>query len=181
MFSLGDQLYAFTEWLRTTSLVEASLWMSEQPLSLLIQTNFWVIPIVQTIHILSLAALFGSSIMMNLRVLGLTGGERTIVQTGQRYLPWVWGGLLTLLISGSILILGEPIRELINPVFWIKMALVLLAVFATLRFQASVRRNAATWDSGQGASRAIRAGAIGMIIFWCVIVVAGRWIAYAPV
>ena len=53
---MGDLLYHFTEWLRTTQLVELTLWLSDTSASLWLQTHFWAIPILQCIHILSIAA-----------------------------------------------------------------------------------------------------------------------------
>lgn len=179
---MGDLLFAITEWLRTTQLVELSLWISNTPLSLAIQTHFWAIPTIQTIHIMALAGLFGSALMMNLRILGLSGGgTSTMPQALGRYVPWIWWGLLVLLITGFLLMVGEPVRELINPIFWIKMVLVVTAVLANLWFQARVRRNAATWDSASSSRIAIRFAAAAIILLWCAIMVAGRWIAYAPV
>jgi hypothetical protein len=181
MPSFGDLLYAFTEWLRTTQLVELSLWISNTPLSLMIQENFWAIPTIQTIHILAIAGLFGSALMMNLRVLGLTGGGRTIAETAGRYMPWVWWGLLFLVVTGILMVIGEPVRELINPVFWIKMVLVLLAVLLTLGFHRGLRRAMAEGEAMREVGVGMRVGAAGIILLWCTIMVAGRWIAYAPV
>jgi hypothetical protein len=181
MPSIGDLLYELTEWLRTTPLVELSLWITETRLSLMIQNNFWAIPIIQTVHILAIAATFGSVLMMNLRILGLAGSGRTMTQTVRRYLPWIWWGLLLLVITGILMIIGEPVRELINPIFWIKMVLVVSGVLLSLWFQRAVHRNMAEWEASSGGRRAIRAGAATLILLWCTIMVAGRWIAYAPV
>lgn len=177
MSSIGDWLYAFTEWLRTTPLVEWSLWLSETGFSLLIQTNFWAIPTIQTIHIVAIAALFGSAVFVNLRVLGVMGMHQNVTQTIQRFRGWMRWGLIVLIVSGLLLIIGEPVRELINPVFWLKMALVPLAVIATSRFH----RRAVQIDATGSASASIRLGAVLLLLLWCAIIFAGRWIAYAPV
>jgi hypothetical protein len=177
MPSLGDLLFALAEWLRTTPLVELALWLSEQPLSMAISGNFWVIPTLQSIHILALAGAFGSMLMLSLRVLGWAGGSHTVSEAVQRYMPWVWWGFLVLLLTGLGMIIGEPDRELLNPVFWTKVVLVLFTVLVTLAYQARLRRKTESWD-GKGA---IRLAAFGMILLWCTVMVAGRWIAYAPV
>jgi len=181
MPSFGDLLYALTEWLRTTPLVELSLWISNQPLSLMIQNHFWVIPTIQTTHILAIAAAFGSVLMINLRILGLTGGSGTMTQTVARFVPWVWWALLTLVVTGIFMIVGEPVRELINPVFWIKMVLVVVTILVSIWFQARVRRKMADWETKRDGRIAMRAGAAAIILLWCTVMVAGRWIAYAPV
>jgi hypothetical protein len=180
MPSIGDYMAAVAQWLRSTQLPEFSLWLQEQPVSALIANNFWVIPILQTIHILTVAALFGSVVMISLRIFALAGRSRTMSQTVRRYLPWVWWGLLVLLITGIGMCIGEPTRELINPAFWTKMVLVLVAVLLSLWFQASVIRNVAQWETTHQRRVAIRVAAAGVIVLWCAIMALGRWIAYAP-
>ena len=178
--SLGDLLYAAGKWLGTTPLPELALWIQKTPLSDLIDKNFWVIPTIQTIHILAIAAVFGSVVMINLRILELAGRSRTMSETARRYLPWVWWGLLTLLITGFGMIVGEPVRELTNAVFWTKMFLIIVAALVSLWFQDSVRRNVARWELTHRGRVAIRVGAGAVIALWCLIMLAGRWIAYAP-
>jgi len=171
-----DLLYEFTEWLRTTQLVELSLWIGETWLSLIIVTNFWTIPTVQTIHILFLGLAFGAVLMMNLRVMGVVGGHHSLTETSKRYMPWVRWAFLGLLVSGLLLIIGEPVRELINPIFWIKMGLIIVAIVAAVLFQRAVAGQTASSASG-----GLKLGAFAIIVLWLAIMAGGRWIAYAPV
>jgi len=180
MASLGDLIFALGQWLRTTPLTELSLWIQKQPLSMLIDRNFWAIPTIQTIHILAIATTFGSVVMINLRILELAGRSRTMTQTAERYLPWVWWGLLTLLVSGIGITIGEPVRELTNPVFWMKMILVVVVALVSLGFQEGVRRNLDWWEMTDERRVAIRIGAGVVIGLWCLVMFLGRWIAYAP-
>ena len=180
MPSIGDLLFAFTEWLRTTQLTEFSLWISNTPLSIWIGGHFWAIPIIQTLHILAIAAAFGSVLMINMRILGITGGGSTVAATAARYLPWIWVALAVLIVTGIGMIVGEPVRELINPIFWMKMAAIVLMVLLSVWFQARVRHLAGS-NPGSEARAGVRIGAVAIIVLWCVIIVCGRWIAYAPV
>lgn len=180
MASISDLLFAFTEWLRTTPLVEFSLWISDTKASMVIGTNFFFIPILQTMHILALAAAFSAMLMVNMRVLGVNGTSRTVAQTTTRYNSWIWWCLVILILSGIGMIVGEPVRELINPVFWVKMVLVVALILFTLWYQASVSKKAARWDVTSDGRAAIRFGAIALIVLWCAVIAGGRWIAYAP-
>lgn len=175
---MGDLLYEFTEWLRGTSLVDTALAMSDWNLSLWMATNFWAIPVVQVIHILAIASAFGAILMLNLRLFGLAGRGLTIAQTSARFVPWIWGALVVLILSGLLMIVGEPVRELINPIFWIKMILVVVAILFSLWFH---NKSMKRLSSAREVSGGIKAGAIFVIVLWCVIILCGRWIAYAPV
>jgi len=81
---MTELLYQFTEWLRTTQLVELALNISDTSLSGWIVTHFWAIPIFQCTHILAIAASFGSILMINARILGLNQEGRTVAQTTNR-------------------------------------------------------------------------------------------------
>lgn len=181
MPSIGDYMVALAQFLRSTQLPEFSLWLQKQALSSLIAKHFWFIPILQTIHILTVAMLFASVLMINMRIFMLAGRSRSMVQTVGRYMPWVWYGLVVLLITGLGMCIGEPTRELINPAFWSKMVLVVVVTLLSLAFHASVRNNFALWEMTLERRFAIRAGAVGVTVLWCVIMALGRWIAYAPI
>ena len=175
---MGDLLFEFTEWLRSTQLTEFSLWIGETPLSLWLQTNFWAIPIIQVIHILSIASGFGAVLMVTLRLFELAGTDRTIAETERRYIRWIWFALVFLVLSGLGLIIAEPIRELINPIFWIKVGLIVAVIVVSLLFHGRVMRRLA---AGGVVTGGIRTASVFIIILWCATMLAGRWIAYAPV
>ena len=175
---MGDLLFSFTEWLRSTQLTELALSISDTSVSLWLQTNFWAIPTIQVFHILALAAAFGAILMINLRIFGFAGIDRTMAETERRYTRWVWWALLVMALSGLGLVIAEPIRELINPIFWIKMALVIVALITSLWFHRGVMKRLA---AGGAITGGIKAGAVFIVVLWCVIMACGRWIAYAPV
>ena len=178
--SLSDLIFHLGQWLRTTPMTEISLAIQKSRLTELIDGTFWVLPLIQSLHIMAIAATFGSVLMINRRIFQLAGRSRTMTETVRRYLPWVWWGLLTLVVTGIGMIFSDPVREFTNAIFWFKMILVIVAALVTLWFQASVRPNVARWEL-TGAGRAmIRTGAGAVIALWCLIMLAGRWIAYAP-
>ncbi|MGH2885187.1 MAG: DUF6644 family protein [Solirubrobacteraceae bacterium] len=178
--SLGDLIFQLGNWLRTTPLTEIALGIQKTWASKMIDEHFWVIPIIQTIHILAIGAVFGAVFMTNLRILQFAGRSRTMSETSRRFLPWIWWGLLVLLITGIGMTIGEPVRELTNGVFWIKMTLIVIGASVALWFQGSVRRNVALWELTHRGRVFIRIGAGAVIGLWCLIMLAGRWIAYAP-
>jgi hypothetical protein len=87
----------------------------------------------------------------------------------------VWTALVVLLCSGTILIIGEPGRDLLNTVFWIKMSLLATALVLTWTFQHMLQRSKTFWDRNRTA--AVLLGSVSLVI-WMGIIGAGRWIAY---
>jgi hypothetical protein len=150
-------------------------WLAATPLSQTIQKALWVIPLLQAVHILALAAVLSTAAMIVLRILGLAGRTQTMQETAARFLPWLWIGLAVLAATGAVLIVGEPRRSLLNPAFQLKMLLLAVALALTLAFQRSLRRRAAGWDNATRSTGALAALAF---MLWCAIAFAGRWIAY---
>lgn len=176
-----DFLFNFTEWLRTTFLLDLAFWLTESGLSLAMVENFWAVPIAQVIHILSIAAAFGAALMLSLRILNLAGAGRTMDEVSARFVPWIWWGLAGIAFSGLLMLVAEPIRNMVNAVFWIKMALLVVTIVLTLTLQKSVRTQAAGAGPVWQASGGTKTLSIVILILWCLVMACGRWIAYVPV
>lgn len=160
------------------SLHSFAQWLSETPLSLIIQNVSWIIPMTQSVHILSIAIVVSSVLMVDLRLLNLVGrGQPMVVYTG-RFLPWIWPTLAVLLLTGSILIIGEPARSLENPSFQLKMVLLILAIVTTAALQRPTLKDASYWEASSGRKTAAKVLAVISLCLWVGIVFAGRWIAY---
>lgn len=174
---MGDLLYELAQQLRETWLLDLAMWITETDINRLMVTNFWAIPSVQMLHILAIGAAFGSILMMNARVFGIGGNSRTIAETSHRYVPWMWWAIVALVATGLLMLIAEPERNLINPVFWIKMVVLAGAVLLGIWFQKGVLHRIA---DDEDITAAARAGAALLVILWCVMMLCGRWIAYTP-
>jgi hypothetical protein len=159
-------------------LVHFSHWLAATQASAVIQDVSWIIPLVQTIHILSISIVLSSVGMLDLRLMGVAGRRITISGMAERFLPWIWGAVGVLAVSGTVLIVGEPDRSLLNPAFQLKMALLLSVIAVTLGFQHTVRRNAGFWDMSPTRRRSARLTATVSLVLWLAIAVCGRLIAY---
>ena len=160
------------------ALSEFSKWLAATPLSHIIQTTKWVIPALQTIHILSVAVVFSSAVLVDLRLWRLLNRDVPLPEVARRFLPAIWPVLLVLLITGSLLIIGEPKRSLLNSAFYLKMALLAVAIVLTAWLQWSLSSSPNFWDKDRGRRMAGQLAATLSILVWCGILFAGRWIAY---
>jgi len=174
---MGDLLFELSQWLYTTPLNEFAQGVSESGLSGIILSWFWAIPLMQTVHILAIAGTLVAVLMLNLRVFGLAG-HATLQETARRYTKVLWWALVFVVITGVGMLFGDTVRNLLNSVFWIKMALLIIGVAMALGYSRSLARQ--TVGGGQLASAATKATGIVLIALWCVLILAGRWIAYAP-
>jgi hypothetical protein len=153
-------------------------WLAATPLSQGIQTTEWIIPATQSVHIVTVASVVTSVLMIDLRLLGLRWQDQPLAAVTQRFVPFIWWALPVLLASGAILIIAEPARALQNPVFLLKMGLLVVAILITLACQLPMRKDASYWEATLGRRRGAQALAAISMPFWAAIVFAGRWIAY---
>ncbi len=156
-------------------------WLAATALSHAIQTAGWVIPTLQTIHILGIAVLFFSAVIVDLRLWRVLQRDVPLKDVAQRFLPVIWPVLLILLVTGSLLIIGEPRRSLLNTTFYLKMTLLALAIVLTVILQWSLAAAPEFWEKNRGRLIGARFVATLSIVVWCGIIFAGRWIAYTQV
>lgn len=154
------------------------VWIEGTSLNQLVQNVFWIIPVVQTIHILSVSVVISSMAMLDLRLMGLAGTRHPISAVARRFMPWMWGALPVLLITGTVLIIGEPGRSLGNWVFQLKMSLLVLAVALSLAFTRKLKRDLKLREPPSALRNTSRILGLLSLMLWIGIVICGRWIAY---
>jgi len=161
-------------------MIETLIDLSQSPLSLAMATSPWVVPTMQSIHIVSIAVIFISVLITALRVIGVSWGGVSVRTTATRFAPWAWTALAVLAVSGIVLILAEPVRELMAISFWVKMALLVVAIVISVRFLRAVRSNEAFAAADAPVDPTMRRNAIITIAIWVAIIFMGRFIAYDP-
>jgi hypothetical protein len=157
----------FAEWLSTTS-----------PSVFIQNHNAWVIPAIQSVHIIGIAVVLGSAFMIYLRILGWAGMDQTLRQTTGRFGPWLTGGLYLMLATGVLMVIGEPVRELVTFSFWLKMFLVAVSTVFAVTFRISLRKHERRWEETLVKRRSIKGLAILTFLIWVCIIILGRLIAY---
>jgi hypothetical protein len=156
-----------------------AFWLSTTAPSVFIQEhNSWTIPTIQSIHIVGIALVMGSVLMINLRILGWAWSDHTLHQTVRRFGPWLTGALWLLLATGLLMVIGEPVRELVTFSFWLKMTLVAIGALDAAVFQRQLRRHEQHWEDSLVHRRSIKALAVLTFLVWVCVIVLGRLIAY---
>ena len=139
-----------------------------------IQKTHGMIASIQMVHILCLACVFALGLALALRLAGAGFDSESLDSLSRRFVPAIWIFVGILLVTGGLLIIAEPVRSLPKPVFYIKMALIVLALIMTSAIAARARR-----AQRSGATAPVsKTMAVVYMIVWCCIIVAGRMIAY---
>ncbi|HEV3482755.1 MAG TPA: DUF6644 family protein [Candidatus Acidoferrales bacterium] len=153
-------------------------WLTKTPLSHTFRIHeSWLIPGVQSIHIIGIAIIIGSVFMIVLRILGWAGTDQTLRQTTDRFGPWLIGGLCLQLVTGIVMIIAEPVRELVNFSFWTKMVFVALGTILSGIFLLKHPKDEQQWETLVNR-RSVKSLAILTFLIFLFIIVLGRLIAY---
>ena len=129
-----------------------------------VRESSWVLFAALIVHTVSMGFVVGTGLAIDARLLGLARGVPLAAL--RRLLAVVGWALPFVVLSGAVLVIGYPAKALTNPLFYVKLAL--LAVALTL-----------TWRMLRDAPPAwARAGAALSIPLWILGVTAGRFLAY---
>lgn len=153
-------------------------WLASTDLSSFIGAVSWLVPAVQSIHILALAVISGALLMLDLRVLGWAGTQQSVAQVTRRFSPWIWGALVALAATGTILIIGEPRREFLSVSFWVKMALLAIGSSFVIALQRSLKHKPDSWEESLGNLRSTKVLAVVALVVWVGVIFMGRFIAW---
>jgi hypothetical protein len=153
-------------------------WLEMTPVSVTIKSVEWIIPLVQSIHILTIGIVFVSLLMIVLRVLGWMRVDQAFSVVMDRFSPWISNGLFVLAATGITLVIGEPIRELMSLSFWLKMGLLAVGVTSAVLFNRSLRPALIAGGPEPEFSAITKSAAMATVVLWLAIIFLGRAIAY---
>jgi hypothetical protein len=123
------------------------------------------------LHALGMAFLVGGSAVIAFRMLGLAPRIQPVTLT-QLY-PLLAVAFVVNLVSGLLLVAAYPTKALTNPLFYVKIALVLLALAAVWRL-----RNGLAEKRSAAAERSLRTLAGASLLLWVSVIFSGRFLAY---
>lgn len=153
-------------------------WIADTRLSHVFQEVSWIVPVSQSTHIVCVAIVFSAASMLSLRLLGVGESGRPVSQLVGSLVPWMYGALGVLLLTGGVQIIAEPLRQFVTPEFWWKMGMVVSVLLLTVGFARAVRRDPRRWDAAPERPVMARLFAVVFLALWIGIVICGRLIGY---
>ena len=103
-------------------------WMAALPISQAIGASIWIFPLVQAIHLVFLAVLAGSILIVDLRLLGFGMNSQPVSQVARDARPWLILGLVGMFCTGLPQLMQNASREYFSEFFWYKMYLIAFGV-----------------------------------------------------
>jgi len=153
-------------------------WLEASFLAVYVRQSTWFYPILEIIHITGLVLVTGTAIMFDLRLLGLSR-KIPVNALADHLLPWSRRGLFFLVIpSGLLLFISNAVELGNNPLFWLKMSLLFVAVTNALVFHRYAFVSVTAWNQFTGTPVAAKIAACISMIIWIAIIACGRLLAY---
>jgi hypothetical protein len=135
-------------------------------------------PFVEAAHVLALATVFGTILIVDLRLLGLAGTRRPCSQVSREMLPKTWVAFIAAVITGALMFAPNAITYYGNTAFRLKLLGIALAGLNMLVFQYLTARTMPAWDRAAKPPMAARTAAVLSITLWVAVIFLGRWIGF---
>ena len=129
-------------------------------------------PLILTVHTIAMGFLAGTSSAIALRILGVA--RQVPVPAMDKFYPVLWIALAASVVSGTFLLIGYPYKAATNPVYYVKLSFIALAVTLLVKVRNQVLRAPAPLSS----SRHARILASLSLFSWVGTITAGRLLAY---
>jgi len=153
--------------------------LQEGALAQTLRASVWLYPLVNAGHVVGIALLFGSILPLDLRLLGAWRSV-PLEMLARVLLPTAITGLVLAVATGVLLFATRPLDYVVEPLFGIKMALIVVAILNALALRRLPEWHLARVTSGasDGAPGRWRVAALASIVLWLAVILAGRLIGY---
>lgn len=135
-------------------------------------------PVVESIHVLAVAMVFGTILVVDLRLLGFPNTQRPFTRVSGEMLRYTWVAFCIAVITGALMFTPNAITYYGNTAFRFKLLTLLCAGINMVIFQLITVRGVAAWDQGRPTPTAGRIAGLLSIVLWTAVIFFGRWIGF---
>jgi hypothetical protein len=151
-------------------------WLENTALAATIRQSLWLYPALEIVHITGIVILVGAAFMFDLRLLGFSK-SLSIFGLSRHLLPWSRKALLLVIPSGILLFMTNSKTLGIDPTFWLKMTLLIIAALNVLVFHKLLFKPKSDVQN-QELPFSTKISALVSITVWVAIIACGRLLAY---
>src|SRR6202030_1572056 len=138
----------------------------------------WLFPLIESTHVIGLSLVFGTILIIDLRLLGIASTHRSFKQMASDILKWTWAAFALTALTGSLMFLTNARVYYHNFYFRTKMLLLVLSCINMLVFERTAGRTIHGWDKAPSAPPVGKAVAALSLAMWISIIFMGRLIGF---
>jgi hypothetical protein len=143
-----------------------------------IRNAIWLFPLIESAHVIGLSLVFGTILIIDLRLLGVASTHRSFKQMSSDILKWTWAAFALTVLTGSLMFITNASVYYHNSFFRTKMLLLALSGINMLVFELTAGRTIHSWEKSPSAPRAGKAAAAMSLAMWIGIIVMGRLVGF---
>jgi hypothetical protein len=144
-----------------------------------IRNSLLLFPVIEFVHVLGLTLVFGTIVVVDVRLLGIAATERPFSAVASDVLKWTWLAFAVTVTSGLLMFITSAGTYYHNAYFRAKMALIVLAGLNTLAFELTAKRSVQSWDRNEAAPAVGRVVAGVSLVIWIAVICLGRWVGFS--
>jgi hypothetical protein len=142
------------------------------------RSHVLAMPLVEAAHVLCIAVVFGTILVVDLRLLGLFDRHRAVTRVADEMLRLTWIAFIGAVLTGALYFAANAGTYWFNTAFRFKMLAIVAAGVNMAVFQFVTYRGVAAWDRDAPVPRAARIAGGLSILIWTTVVVLGRVIGF---
>jgi len=160
-------------------MMDATLdWLQKTALAVQIRDSLLLFPLLEAAHVIGLAMVVGTIVIIDLRLLGVATMHRTFQRLADDTLKWTLAAFILTAITGALMFITNAAVYFHNAWFRAKLVLLVLAAANAIGFELIARRRMNDADLAQTTpTRAKVIGTVSLLI-WISVIVAGRMIGF---
>jgi hypothetical protein len=154
-------------------------WIAATQVGRGILESVYVFPIVEGLHLMSIALSVGVLCWLDFRLIGIAFTDQPVSKVWKQVMPLAVVGFSLMFVTGGLLFWAEAVTAYDSVHFWIKLGLILLAGLNALYFEKVTHRGIEEWDSLPVPPLKARLAGFVSLILWTAVVITGRTMAYS--
>jgi hypothetical protein len=135
-------------------------------------------PVLEAVHVISIGLVFGTIMIVDLRILGLAGTERSYGKVSADVLKWTWAAFGLAILTGSLMFITNATGYVDNGFFRAKFCLMVLAGLNMLAFQLTAGKRGEEWGENPRGPNLGRAAAMLSLALWFGVILMGRVVGF---
>lgn len=143
-----------------------------------LRSSSWGYPATETVHIWALAVLLGTAVAFDLRLLGVAS-RLPVDALAEFLLPCARAAFALAVASGLLLFTTQASGFATQPLFFVKLGAIGVAVLNSTVFHRGVYRSVHAWNVSARTPSAAKGAALLSLAAWTFALICGRWLAYA--
>jgi hypothetical protein len=159
----------FTSWLKS---------LEDSGVANSLRGSLYYFPFLESAHVMALSVVFGTIVVVDLRVLGLASRQRPFTRMSSELLRLTWGAFAVSVLTGALMFTTNARVYAHNTAFQVKMLLLLCAGINMAAFHLTAGKSVARWDAAPRAPGIGRVTAALSIALWVGIIFTGRVIGF---